>query len=121
MRPTALAFGGMLADGRRVIANMQGQVRPFMQEILDANPELAAALPTGLIGPTAEVGKSQRGKRLSTDDRAAVAEVYEAAWNDGNPVNRAIRDAFNLSEDGAAKRIMKARKAGHLDGIGPKR
>ena len=52
---------------------------------------------------------------------AAVAEVYTAAWMKDEPVNEAVRRAFYLTRDGAAKRISKARAAGLLEGIGPNR
>ena len=64
---------------------------------------------------------SHRGRSLDDDELRAVAGVYRRAWGLGAPVNEAVRAAFVLSRDGAAKRIMAARRAGMLDGVGPKR
>jgi hypothetical protein len=63
----------------------------------------------------------QRGRRLGVDELRRVADVYRDAYWRGDSVNEAVRAAFTLSRDGAAKRIMAARSAGLLDGIGPKR
>jgi hypothetical protein len=59
-----------------------------------------------------------KGRRLEADELQQVADVYRAAHAEARPVNEAIRDAFDLTKDGAAKRIMAARRAGLLDGIG---
>lgn len=115
-----LPIGEMLAEGRRAIANLQSQLSPMILRSAADNPDLAASMPRGLIVDV-EVGKPQRGQRLTVDDLEAVAEVYRAAWSRDEPVNEAVRRAFHLSRDGAAKRIMRARAAGLLDGIGPKR
>jgi hypothetical protein len=71
----------------------------------------------------------RRGRRLGDEQLRRVAEVYRQAWSGGVEidgelvvsVNEALRKAFKLSTGGAAKRIMGARRAGLLDGIGPKR
>lgn len=78
-------------------------------------------VPEGNLPQFTQPVASQRGRRLTDDDLAAVASVYRAAWTGGLPVTDAVQRAFTLSRDGASKRIMAARKAGLLDGIGPKR
>jgi hypothetical protein len=108
-----LPLGEMLAEGRAAIGKMQ--------DLPVEGSTLADAWPTALGGPGVEVGKPQRGQRLTGDDLEQVAEVYLAARRNGEPVNEAVRNAFYLSRDGAAKRIMRARAAGLLDGKGPKR
>jgi hypothetical protein len=61
---------------------------------------------------------AQRGQALTNDDLEAVAAAYRAAWLWGRPVTEAVQQACHLSRSGAAKRIMKARAAGLLDGVG---
>ena len=80
-----------------------------------------AGWPDNLFDDEVDIGKSQRGQTLTADDLEHVARVYRRAWLDGLSTNQAVRDEFFLSKDGAAKRIGKARKAGLLDGVGPKR
>lgn len=63
----------------------------------------------------------QRGQALTPADLDAVAAVYRRAWANGETVTRAVQDAFHLSRGGAAKRIMRARDAGLLDDVGPRR
>jgi hypothetical protein len=63
---------------------------------------------------------SQRGRALTGDDLTAVAVAYRDAWEQGIPVTQAVSAACHLSRSGATKRIMAARKAGLLDGVGPK-
>jgi hypothetical protein len=43
-----------------------------------------------------------------------VADVYRAAWARGDSVQQAVKDRFNLSDSGAAKRIARARARGYL-------
>lgn len=43
-----------------------------------------------------------------------VAAVYKAAVDDGRSTTRAVADHFGLSEHAAAKRVQRAREAGHL-------
>jgi hypothetical protein len=70
---------------------------------------------------TMTIDGPHRGQALSPDDLAAVAAVYRRAWANGETVTRAVQDAFHLSRGGAAKRIMRAREAGLLVDVGPKR
>ena len=62
----------------------------------------------------------QRGRSRTLQDHQAVADVYRAAYKRGDPRTRAVADAFNVSISTAGKRIMAARKAGLLEGIGRK-
>lgn len=71
-----------------------------------------------LFGFYEQLGKAHRGKASSDADIALVAEVYLEAWRKGEPVTAAVKDAIGLSASAAGKRIMKARKAGLLDGVG---
>jgi hypothetical protein len=60
----------------------------------------------------------QRGRTRGATDHQAVADVYLAAYRDNHPVTRAVADAFQVSPSTAGKRIMAARRAGLLDGLG---
>jgi hypothetical protein len=60
----------------------------------------------------------QRGKRLSADLLQIVAETYREAWNAGLPTASAVAERFGCSLSTAGKRIMAARTAGLLDGVG---
>jgi hypothetical protein len=62
----------------------------------------------------------QRGVPLAEAELAKVAEAYREAYFslDGRSVTKAVAKACNVSESTAGKRIMKARRAGLLDGIG---
>jgi hypothetical protein len=72
---------------------------------------LATKLREVALGP-------QRGRRRSQSDLEAVAAVYKDAFALGRPVQAAVAEHFHLSVSAAAKRIMAARQAGLLDGIG---
>ena len=58
-----------------------------------------------------------RGSPLTPTDLEAVAGIYEEAWQVGG-VTKAVAEAFGISSSAASKRIIKARDAGLLDGIG---
>jgi len=60
-----------------------------------------------------------RGTRTSDAELAATAEVYRRAWLERRSVTEAVMAAFGLSSSMALKRVMKARAAGLLDGVGP--
>jgi hypothetical protein len=57
-----------------------------------------------------------RGVALTADDLHEVARVYSDARLRGDPVTRAVADRFHISTSTAAKRIMRARRAGFLNG-----
>jgi len=59
-----------------------------------------------------------RGVVASEAELEELREVYVRAWGLGEPVTEAVATHFNVSKSTAGKRIMKARKAGLLDGIG---
>jgi hypothetical protein len=61
---------------------------------------------------------SKRGSELTDVDLKATAKVYRRAYDGGEPVTKAVADHFGISTSAAAKRIMRARDAGLLDGIG---
>jgi hypothetical protein len=61
---------------------------------------------------------ARRGVALSPEGLEAVAEVYKAAYIDGDGVTKAVAKAFGIAPSTAGKRIMAARRAGLLDGIG---
>ena len=111
-----LPIGQMLAEGRQALRHLR-EVWAKQEDELG----IALPWPDDLLGPAVNVGKPKRGQQLTHVDLEKVAEVYTAAWAAGMPVNEAVRSAFHLSKDGAAKRIAKARSAGLLDGIGPRR
>lgn len=88
------------------VIRRQGPIPGF-----DLSPE--AYEPFASTGP-------QRGQRLSREELEKVAAVYRQAWRDGMPVQEAVRTACNVAPSTATKRIMAARKAGLLEGVGPK-
>jgi hypothetical protein len=47
-----------------------------------------------------------------------VANVYREAWDLREPVTEAVAVAFGISKSTAGKRIMAARAAGLLEGVG---
>jgi hypothetical protein len=60
----------------------------------------------------------QRGRRRTDEELEAVAYVYRQAWEARKPVTEAVATACKISRSTAGKRIMAARKAGLLEGIG---
>jgi hypothetical protein len=105
-----LPIGAMLSEARERLASSARLVQQISTWIGE-RPVHPALLRSG----------PHRGRRLGPSELESVAAVYRQAWGAGLPVNEAVRDAFTLSKDGAAKRILAARQAGLLDGIGPKR
>jgi hypothetical protein len=97
-----LSLGEMLNDGRVALRHLA--------DVPTRYPEMAPYWRLDVIDPSTPIGSPQRGQRLTEDDLEAVANVYREAHLVGRPVNEAVRDAFYLSKDGAAKRIQKARK-----------
>jgi hypothetical protein len=66
----------------------------------------------------AEQFTARRGVAVTPDALGVVADVYKAAYSNGDGVTRAVADAFGIATSTAGKRIMMARRAGLLDGIG---
>ena len=64
------------------------------------------------------LGRQQRGRTLTPEVLSKVAQVYRLAYSQGEPVQRAVAEAFDVAPSTATKRIMAARKAGLLEGIG---
>jgi hypothetical protein len=62
--------------------------------------------------------RSHRGIAASADELATVAAVYRKAWENGEPVKRAVALHFHISESTANKRIIRARFEGLLDDVG---
>jgi hypothetical protein len=98
-----LQLGQMLADSRMWLRQsaMFWFRHPSTMDMARSDPQISALAEELILG-----GKPQRGQALSNDDLENVADVYRSAWIDGEPVNEAVRRAFHLSKDGAAKRIM---------------
>lgn len=112
-----LPLGAILAEARR-------GMRELADRFLSRFPDDSRSRATELFGFGPMVGAqrgAQRGRRLTDSDLQDVAVAYREAWAYGAPVNEAVRERCKLSRDGAAKRIMAARKAGLLDDVGPKR
>jgi hypothetical protein len=61
---------------------------------------------------------ARRGVAHSPEGLEAVADVYRKAFFAGESVTKAVADAFGIAPSTAAKRIMAARRAHLLDGIG---
>lgn len=100
-----LPIGEMLAETRAAI-NHTAAMASNMPDVGDVVDSYRAQ------GP-------KRGQALTTEDLEVVAAAYREAWADGRSVNRAVQKACDLTESGAAKRIMRAREAGLLDDVGP--
>jgi hypothetical protein len=64
---------------------------------------------------------ARRGVALTPEDLQHVADVYRTAFAESQPVTAAVAAAFGISQSTAGKRIMAARRAGLLDGIGGRR
>ena len=72
-----------------------------------------------LVEPFGDTGP-RRGHPLTIDDLRPVAEIYKTAYKDHKSVQAAVAKAFQIAPSTATKRIMAARKAGLLEGIGPR-
>lgn len=107
----SLPIGEMLAATRRAIDNTASMSRTVGESTSDDQLATRSA--------EYEARGPQRGQALTEGELTDVAEVYRLAWSEGRPVNEAVREAFSLSQGGAAKRIMRARAAGLLEGVGP--
>ena len=71
------------------------------------------------IDPVAKtLGGQRRGKPLTQQVLGEVAQVYKKAYSQGEPVQQAVAEAFDVAPSTATKRIMAARKAGLLEGVG---
>jgi hypothetical protein len=57
---------------------------------------------------------AHRGRQHTDDDLLAVAEIYKAAFQARQPVQKAVADAFGISVSTATKRIMAARSRGFI-------
>lgn len=113
-RVRQLPLGDMLAEGRKA-ADRQAQILAAAQEQIAGQPAQAKRTRSAW----ADVGP-QRGRPATTEELEHVAAVYREAWSKGESVTKAIKVAFGLTQSGAAKKIMVARKNGLLDGIGPR-
>ena len=108
-----LPIGDMVAESRKA-KDWQAEVIAVFQEQHAGQPTAAARTRATWVG-----GGPQRGRSATTEDLEQVAAIYRQAWADNESVNKAVKTAFRLSASGAAKRIMAARKAGLLKGVGP--
>lgn len=70
-----------------------------------------------------EVHSNRRGRKLADGDGtplptdealAKVAAIYTAAWQEGRPPTKAVAESLGISRSAAAKRVRRARDAGHL-------
>jgi hypothetical protein len=68
--------------------------------------------PDGITGRRAQGGRTGRPP-LTTEDLAEVAAIYRAG---GTTPTKAVADALNISRSAAAKRVVRARGAGLLEG-----
>jgi hypothetical protein len=97
-----LPLGDMIEEARREVA---------------AHADLVEVLAPGSYGSLSARGP-QRGRSHTPEVLAEVAQVYRRAYYEGQSVQQAVAEHFTISPDAATKRIMKARAAGLLDGIG---
>ncbi|MGD9701572.1 MAG: hypothetical protein AB7Q42_06035 [Acidimicrobiia bacterium] len=94
-----MPIGKILADVRQRSANW------FAWAKREGHEDAAARLDTY---------NRPRTKPLDQAELEQVADIYRAAWYQGAPPVVAVADALNLPHSTAAKRVMKARKAGLL-------
>lgn len=69
-------------------------------------------LPDDVVRPWRE--RKPHGLELSRGEYDEVARVYREAWDRGENPTKAVEEAFGLSYSGAAKRVLRARRAGAL-------
>jgi hypothetical protein len=74
-----------------------------------------------LTGRRRDQFNARRGVAMSPESLEVVAEVYRAAYQRGDPVTKAVAGAFGIAPSTAGKRIMAARRAGLLEGLGDMR
>ena len=79
-----------------------------------------SGVPNAMWAKFAGVGP-RRGTEITPEQDQAAADVYRRAWGNGELVTDAVAEHFNISKSAASKRIGKARAAGLLAGMGPKR
>lgn len=70
--------------------------------------------PTSVVELMDKLGRAHRGVATTPGELEQIAAVYLGAWREGEPVTKAVADAFCVALSTAGKRIMKARKAGLL-------
>lgn len=58
--------------------------------------------------------RKPHGLELTRGEYDQVARVYREAWARGDNPTAAVQEAFGLSYSGAAKRVLRARRAGAL-------
>lgn len=90
---------------------------PIAEIIREARDELGAQLerdgfPEEVTRPWRE--RKPHGLELSRGEYDEVARVYREAWYRGDNPTAAVQAAFSLSYSGAAKRVLRARRAGAL-------
>lgn len=131
-RPEPVEIAMSHVDGVAVAANRVrqlpiGELMDRCRAAVTRNAEVYAAAVGQIEGRPAKARRvrehwveygPQRGKQTPAEELQEVAAVYRQAWEAGKPVTQAVRDRFKLSTSGAGKRIMAARKAGLLEGIG---
>ena len=61
---------------------------------------------------------AHRGVALTPEDLQGIVAVYRSAWVERRPVTEAVAEAAGVSKSTAGKRIMAARRAGYLEGVG---
>lgn len=116
-----------LLDGRmeptRVWVRSIGDSRPIGAELIKRLP-LGSILKTHRArmvthterGPDPKRSAlygARRGIAMTPEALGDVAAVYRRAYARGEPVQRAVADAFGIATSTAANRIMLARRAGH--------
>ena len=115
-----LPLGDVIAESRRLVSEYAATriLEPVDVDGEQVFGKQVTSEHVGLVEPFLATGP-RGGKPLTIDDLRPVAEIYKAAYRDGRSVQRAVADAFHIAPSTATKRIMAARKAGLLEGIGP--
>jgi hypothetical protein len=117
-----LPLGSIVAEMQAAIAEHLGSLPNAMKEIWTDDDDVIEVPYTErerqVFQDAAVSFGAGRGKRLTAPLLEAVAASYRIAWEAGRPVTAAVAEATHCSPSTAGKRIMKARKAGLLEGIG---
>lgn len=96
------------AEGMRLpVAEIIRRERAHLGGLLEE-----AGQPEDVVRPWRE--RKPHGLELTRGEYGEVARVYREAWLRGDNPTLAVQEAFDLSYSGAAKRVLRARRAGAL-------
>lgn len=103
----------MIRDVRQHLIQVEAD---FLQGIVDrTDPDVTHERRLAMLGELVALQQELAGgNALPGNVYEQVARVYRQAWMDGRRPTRAVAEHFTISDSAAAKRVMRARKAGLL-------